>query len=107
MCGLACWQLCARVCRWLLTKNYKALSRGQRGNVTSFVNIIMELKKCCNHAHLTRVEEESEGQDRMQVSPPPRPLDLACQLELVSDNALLYKLLQIQNSMHLIWVFDL
>ena len=94
MCGLACWQLCARVCRWLLTKNYKALSRGQRGNVTSFVNIIMELKKCCNHAHLTRVEEESEGQDRMQVS-----------WNWFLIMPYLYKLLQILNSMHLIWVF--
>lgn len=27
----------------------------------------MELKKCCNHAHLTRIEDEKE-QDRLQVS---------------------------------------
>ncbi|KAK7484546.1 hypothetical protein BaRGS_00024178 [Batillaria attramentaria] len=52
--------------KWILTKNYKALSKGQRGNVTSFVNIIMELKKCCNHAHLTRTEEDSEH-DRLQT----------------------------------------
>ncbi|XP_070204130.1 chromodomain-helicase-DNA-binding protein 1-like isoform X3 [Littorina saxatilis] len=53
--------------KWILTKNYKALSKGNRGNVSSFVNIIMELKKCCNHAHLTRTEEESATQDRLQT----------------------------------------
>ena len=71
-CMWVCFEICKSVhvyvCfRWILTKNYKALSKGNRGNVTSFVNIIMELKKCCNHAHLTRIEEESEGQDRLQV----------------------------------------
>lgn len=44
--------------KWILTKNYKALSKGLKGNASSFVNIIMELKKCCNHASLTRPPEE-------------------------------------------------
>ncbi|XP_041371367.1 chromodomain-helicase-DNA-binding protein 1-like isoform X2 [Gigantopelta aegis] len=51
--------------RWILTKNYKALSKGLKGNVSSFVNIIMELKKCCNHAQLTRPPEE-EPKDYIQ-----------------------------------------
>ncbi|XP_062610883.1 chromodomain-helicase-DNA-binding protein 1-like isoform X1 [Saccostrea cucullata] len=50
--------------RWILTKNYKALSKGLKGNVSSFVNIIMELKKCCNHAQLIRPPEE-EPADRL------------------------------------------
>nr|XP_022330657.1 chromodomain-helicase-DNA-binding protein 1-like isoform X3 [Crassostrea virginica] len=50
--------------RWILTKNYKALSKGLKGNVSSFVNIIMELKKCCNHAQLVRPPEE-ELADRL------------------------------------------
>ncbi|XP_048736383.2 chromodomain-helicase-DNA-binding protein 1-like isoform X3 [Ostrea edulis] len=50
--------------RWILTKNYKALSKGLKGNVSSFVNIIMELKKCCNHAQLVRPPEE-ETTDRL------------------------------------------
>ncbi|CAK8697940.1 unnamed protein product [Clavelina lepadiformis] len=43
--------------KWLLTKNYTALLRGTRGSFTSFCNIIMELKKCCNHAHLIKPPE--------------------------------------------------
>ncbi|XP_076465125.1 chromodomain-helicase-DNA-binding protein 1-like isoform X2 [Babylonia areolata] len=53
--------------KWILTKNHKMLMKGQKGNVTSFVNIIMELKKCCNHAHLTRIEDELEGRERLQT----------------------------------------
>ncbi|KAK3096752.1 hypothetical protein FSP39_002924 [Pinctada imbricata] len=44
--------------KWILQKNYKALSKGLKGSVSSFVNIIMELKKCCNHAQLIRPPEE-------------------------------------------------
>lgn len=40
--------------KWILTKNYKALSKGVKGSMTSFTNIVMELKKCCNHASLVR-----------------------------------------------------
>lgn len=35
--------------------------------MSSFVNIIMELKKCCNHAQLVRPPEE-ETTDRLAVS---------------------------------------
>uniref|UniRef100_F6RW91 Uncharacterized protein n=1 Tax=Ciona intestinalis TaxID=7719 RepID=F6RW91_CIOIN len=43
--------------KWLLTKNYAALTKGGRGSFTSFCNIIMELKKCCNHAFLVKAPE--------------------------------------------------
>ena len=46
--------------RYILTKNYKALSKGLKGNVVSFANIIMELKKCCNHAYLVRPPSEED-----------------------------------------------
>lgn len=50
--------------KWILTKNYKALSKGLKGNASSFVNIIMELKKCCNHTSLTRPPED-ESMDKL------------------------------------------
>ena len=53
--------------RWILTKNYKALSKGLKGSTTSFVNIVMELKKCCNHASLIRPVESSETMGHLQV----------------------------------------
>ena len=55
--------------RWILAKNYKALSKGVKGSITGFINIVMELKKCCNHTWIVRAEDESEIQsrDRVQV----------------------------------------
>ena len=44
--------------KWILTKNYDALRKGNRGSTSSFVNIVMELKKCCNHSFLTKPPEE-------------------------------------------------
>lgn len=56
------------VLRWILTKNYKALSKGLKGSTTSFVNIMMELKKCCNHASLTRPTDMPDTMDHVQVA---------------------------------------
>lgn len=44
--------------KWILTKNYKALAKGLKGSLSGFVNIMMELKKCCNHATLIRPTDE-------------------------------------------------
>ena len=45
--------------RWILTRNHAALHKGSRGRgtISSFCNIIMELKKCCNHGHLVKDPE--------------------------------------------------
>nr|XP_006823398.1 PREDICTED: LOW QUALITY PROTEIN: chromodomain-helicase-DNA-binding protein 2-like [Saccoglossus kowalevskii] len=43
--------------KWILTKNYKALSKGLKGNLSGFLNIMMELKKLCNHPYLIRPED--------------------------------------------------
>jgi len=50
--------------RWILTKNYRELSKGSKSSSTSFLNIAMELKKCCNHAFLVRSPEDSELQHK-------------------------------------------
>ncbi|XP_070543055.1 chromodomain-helicase-DNA-binding protein 1-like isoform X2 [Ptychodera flava] len=46
--------------KWILTKNYKALSKGMKGNLNGFLNIMMELKKLCNHPRLIRPAEENQ-----------------------------------------------
>uniref|UniRef100_A0A0R3RZ33 CHD5 protein n=1 Tax=Elaeophora elaphi TaxID=1147741 RepID=A0A0R3RZ33_9BILA len=46
--------------KWILTKNYKELSKGVKGSINGFVNLVMELKKCCNHASLVRSYDRSE-----------------------------------------------
>ncbi|TKS73409.1 Chromodomain-helicase-DNA-binding protein 2 [Collichthys lucidus] len=56
--------------KWILTRNYKALSKGTRGSSSGFLNIVMELKKCCNHSFLIKQPEEAENetqQEHMQV----------------------------------------
>lgn len=47
--------------KWILTKNYNALRKGLKGSQSSFVNVIMELKKCCNHAQLIKPIENPGG----------------------------------------------
>ena len=46
--------------RWILTKNYKALMKDSKSSISSFINIVMELKKCCNHGFLVRSPEASD-----------------------------------------------
>jgi len=55
-----------RLYRAVLSRNFRELTRGGRGGAAgkaSLTNIIMELKKCCNHAHLidARVETAEEA----------------------------------------------
>lgn len=46
--------------KWILTKNYNALRKGVKGSSNTFLNIVIELKKCCNHALLTKPIDPSE-----------------------------------------------
>ncbi|XP_028678827.2 chromodomain-helicase-DNA-binding protein 2 isoform X1 [Erpetoichthys calabaricus] len=48
--------------KWILTRNYRALSKGTRGSTSGFLNIVMELKKCCNHCYLVKMLEENENE---------------------------------------------
>lgn len=52
--------------RWILTRNYKALSKGTRGSSSGFLNIVMELKKCCNHSFLIKQPEEGDGETQQE-----------------------------------------
>jgi SNF2 family DNA or RNA helicase len=47
--------------KYILTKNYSALAKGNKTSTVSFVNIVVELKKCCNHAYLTRPPDDAEA----------------------------------------------
>ncbi|XP_041464759.1 chromodomain-helicase-DNA-binding protein 2-like isoform X3 [Lytechinus variegatus] len=49
--------------KFILTRNFKALSKGLKGNTSSFINIMMELKKCCNHSLLIRPPEDESDPD--------------------------------------------
>ncbi|XP_024942865.1 chromodomain-helicase-DNA-binding protein 1 isoform X3 [Cephus cinctus] len=46
--------------KWILTKNYNALRKGVKGSTATFLNIVIELKKCCNHAFLTKPTENEK-----------------------------------------------
>uniref|UniRef100_A0ACB8E6L7 Choline dehydrogenase 2 n=1 Tax=Sphaerodactylus townsendi TaxID=933632 RepID=A0ACB8E6L7_9SAUR len=53
--------------KWILTRNYKALSKGSRGSTSGFLNIVMELKKCCNHCYLIKSPEENEQENSQEI----------------------------------------
>lgn len=47
--------------KWILTKNFEALLKGRKGSTSTFLNIVIELKKCCNHANLIKpLDEETK-----------------------------------------------
>uniref|UniRef100_A0A8C6X910 Chromodomain helicase DNA binding protein 1 n=1 Tax=Naja naja TaxID=35670 RepID=A0A8C6X910_NAJNA len=46
--------------KWILTRNYKALSKGSKGSTSGFLNIMMELKKCCNHCYLIKPPDDND-----------------------------------------------
>ncbi|KAG8575183.1 hypothetical protein GDO81_009465 [Engystomops pustulosus] len=52
--------------KWILTRNYKALSKGTKGSTSGFLNIVMELKKCCNHCFLIKAPEDTEKETRLE-----------------------------------------
>ncbi|XP_073509404.1 chromodomain-helicase-DNA-binding protein 2 isoform X2 [Phyllobates terribilis] len=52
--------------KWILTRNYKALSKGTRGSTSGFLNIVMELKKCCNHCFLIKFPEDTEKETKLE-----------------------------------------
>ncbi|XP_053283017.1 chromodomain-helicase-DNA-binding protein 2 [Pleuronectes platessa] len=52
--------------KWILTRNYRALSRGNRGSSSGFLNIVMELKKCCNHSFLIRQPEDADTETQQE-----------------------------------------
>ena len=51
--------------KWILTRNYTALSKG--GSQSSLLNIVMELKKCCNHSMLVIPPEDATHANRLQA----------------------------------------
>uniref|UniRef100_A0A182X6B5 Chromodomain-helicase-DNA-binding protein 1 n=1 Tax=Anopheles quadriannulatus TaxID=34691 RepID=A0A182X6B5_ANOQN len=54
--------------KWILSKNFDALRKGMKGSVGTFLNIVIELKKCCNHAALTRpIEFETQRNSQQDV----------------------------------------
>ncbi|XP_063169995.1 chromodomain-helicase-DNA-binding protein 2 isoform X1 [Candoia aspera] len=53
--------------KWILTRNYKALSKGTRGSTSGFLNIVMELKKCCNHCYLIKPPEENDKENSQEL----------------------------------------
>jgi chromodomain-helicase-DNA-binding protein 1 len=45
--------------RWILTRNFKELNKSSKGSQVTLLNIIMDLKKCCNHPFLFESAREN------------------------------------------------
>ncbi|KAM8793473.1 chromodomain-helicase-DNA-binding protein 1-like [Eudromia elegans] len=53
--------------KWILTRNYKALSKGSKGSTSGFLNVMMELKKCCNHCYLIKPPDDNEFHNKQEA----------------------------------------
>ncbi|XP_047228458.1 chromodomain-helicase-DNA-binding protein 1 isoform X1 [Girardinichthys multiradiatus] len=53
--------------KWILTRNYKALNKGTKGSTSGFLNIMMELKKCCNHCYLIKPPDDNESFNKTEA----------------------------------------
>eukprot|EP01122_Echinamoeba_exundans_P011906 TRINITY_DN4881_c0_g1_i1.p1 TRINITY_DN4881_c0_g1~~TRINITY_DN4881_c0_g1_i1.p1 ORF type:complete len:1587 (+),score=273.57 TRINITY_DN4881_c0_g1_i1:309-5069(+) len=61
--------------RWVLTRNFKELNKGLSGqSATTLSNIMIELKKVCNHPYLFSNAEESHGKAMYPDLSPPEAL---------------------------------
>jgi chromodomain-helicase-DNA-binding protein 1 len=61
--------------RWVLTRNFKELNRGLTGqSATTLSNIMIELKKVCNHPYLFSNAEDSHGKSMYPDLSPPEAL---------------------------------
>ena len=49
--------------KWILERNFHDLNKGVRGNQVSLLNIVVELKKCCNHPFLFESADYGDGGD--------------------------------------------
>uniref|UniRef100_A0A6N2L4N4 Protein CHROMATIN REMODELING 5 n=1 Tax=Salix viminalis TaxID=40686 RepID=A0A6N2L4N4_SALVM len=49
--------------KWILERNFQDLNKGVRGNQVSLLNIVVELKKCCNHPFLFESADHGYGGD--------------------------------------------
>lgn len=47
-----CLLFCRKYYKFILTKNFEALNTKGGGNQVSLLNVVMDLKKCCNHPYL-------------------------------------------------------
>jgi chromodomain-helicase-DNA-binding protein 1 len=45
--------------KWILTRNFKELNKSSKGSQVTLLNIIMDLKKCCNHPFLFESAREN------------------------------------------------
>lgn len=50
--------------KWILERNFHDLNKGVRGNQVSLLNIVVELKKCCNHPFLFESADHGYGGNR-------------------------------------------
>lgn len=50
--------------QWIMARNYAALNKGTKGNQSTLHNIVVELKKCCNHPYLVDDSELVSAKNR-------------------------------------------
>lgn len=92
-----------RYYRWILTRNFKELNKNSRGGQVTLLNIIMDLKKCCNHPFLFE-----SAQENYRVAPGDTNDAIATNLVVTSGKmVLLDKLLKrLKETGHRVLIFS-
>ena len=82
--------------RAILDKNFGVLKKGQKAgsNLGSLMNIVMELRKCCNHPYLINGVESEENVDIEEDSEEERNLLINASGKLILMDKLLPRLFQ-------------
>ena len=52
--------------KYIITRNYVALSKARGGDKATLLNVVMELKKCCNHASLVQPLPDAPPAERLR-----------------------------------------
>ena len=93
--------------KWILTRNFTELNKSSKGSQVTLLNIIMDLKKCCNHPFLfeSAREEYSVPSSTTLV---PSPQEIADRLVVTSGKmVLLDKLLRrLKETGHRVLIFS-
>ena len=75
--------------KWILERNFHDLNKGVRGNQVSLLNVVVELKKCCNHPFLFESADYGYGGDaKMNDSSKVQPIILSSGKLVILDKLL-------------------
>ncbi|PKA67000.1 CHD3-type chromatin-remodeling factor PICKLE [Apostasia shenzhenica] len=88
--------------KWILERNFHNLNKGVRGNQVSLLNIVVELKKCCNHPFLFESADHGYGGDKGSDSSKVERIVLSSGKLVILDKLLI----RLRDTKHRVLIFS-